>query len=567
MALPVIHLDRPQQTAFTGWSGEVLDYSNLPSAAAVDGQFWMVLNPSGSRWLLNYKASGLYLSESGAWRKINDAQLLLNDSQFAVYNTADNTKQIAFNVAAISTGNKRTATWQDKDITVAGLSDIVYTTPLEIKTAYESNANTNAFTDAEKTKLAGIEAGAQVNTLNSVVAGTNISIDATDPLNPVISSTGGGVSRNNYVLVKSKADLPAPIGGVITLQDGFSYEINGTISLGTDRIVTGVSNIVYGIDKSNDVLVYTGSGAMITSTNQDFSLNKVTTINSTVGSTTFDFIGSGANRVEIAENVFTNSASLGSFKGGFATIIFRNNLIVNNSEGIEFYGVNSDLIITDNLFDGLVGSVNYVNLPSTDSAEYHTVIISRNMFEYTATQFALNISNLVIISDGGLIAENVFEGSTNPINGINGNTPGWDIPNKANINYIGLVEQFLNWGADGAFGTTATVDLSPIIRTESLSDYGPFASTIDCILIASVTHQQNGQTVRVEINDVTNGNVAVAGSQVDFVVPVANTYYSVTTPEVALNPDNEYNIKITRLTGTGNNLAGARSAVWKIKAF
>lgn len=33
----------------------------------------------------------------------------------------------------------------------------------EIKTAYESNADTNAYTDAEKTKLAGVAAGAEVN--------------------------------------------------------------------------------------------------------------------------------------------------------------------------------------------------------------------------------------------------------------------------------------------------------------------------------------------------------------------------------------------------------------------
>lgn len=41
----------------------------------------------------------------------------------------------------------------------------------EIKTAYESNADTNAFTDAEQTKLAGIAAGAEVNTIESVTAG------------------------------------------------------------------------------------------------------------------------------------------------------------------------------------------------------------------------------------------------------------------------------------------------------------------------------------------------------------------------------------------------------------
>ena len=40
----------------------------------------------------------------------------------------------------------------------------------EIKTAYESNADTNAFTDAEKTKLAGIEAGADVTDATNVAA-------------------------------------------------------------------------------------------------------------------------------------------------------------------------------------------------------------------------------------------------------------------------------------------------------------------------------------------------------------------------------------------------------------
>ena len=40
----------------------------------------------------------------------------------------------------------------------------------EIKTAYESNANTNAYTDAEKSKLAGIEAGANVTDTTNVTA-------------------------------------------------------------------------------------------------------------------------------------------------------------------------------------------------------------------------------------------------------------------------------------------------------------------------------------------------------------------------------------------------------------
>lgn len=50
-------------------------------------------------------------------------------------------------------------------------------TAASIKTQYESNADTNAFTDAEQSKLAGIEAGAEVNNISDIDAadllGTN----------------------------------------------------------------------------------------------------------------------------------------------------------------------------------------------------------------------------------------------------------------------------------------------------------------------------------------------------------------------------------------------------------
>jgi hypothetical protein len=45
-------------------------------------------------------------------------------------------------------------------------------TAADLKTAYESNADTNAFTDAEKNKLSGIETGAEVNAVDSVFGRT-----------------------------------------------------------------------------------------------------------------------------------------------------------------------------------------------------------------------------------------------------------------------------------------------------------------------------------------------------------------------------------------------------------
>lgn len=75
---------------------------------------------------------------------------------------------------------------------LASKLDAALFTPEAIKHQYELNADTNAFTDNDLDKLANIEAGAEVNTLNSIVAGSNILIDVTDPLNPIISSIGGG---------------------------------------------------------------------------------------------------------------------------------------------------------------------------------------------------------------------------------------------------------------------------------------------------------------------------------------------------------------------------------------
>lgn len=56
----------------------------------------------------------------------------------------------------------------------------------EVETLYESRPNTNKFEDAEKTKLGGIEAGAQVNTINSQTAGEPT---GSDQVNNVVSLT------------------------------------------------------------------------------------------------------------------------------------------------------------------------------------------------------------------------------------------------------------------------------------------------------------------------------------------------------------------------------------------
>lgn len=84
-------------------------------------------------------------------------------------------------------------------------------TPAEIKTAYESNADTNAFTDDEKTKLSGIEASADVTDATNVAAAGAV-MDSDFGSNGLMKRTGAG----SYDVAVDGVDYMGPGSGVMT---------------------------------------------------------------------------------------------------------------------------------------------------------------------------------------------------------------------------------------------------------------------------------------------------------------------------------------------------------------
>jgi hypothetical protein len=249
MALPVIHLDRAQQAAFTGWAGEVSIYADLPVASSVSGEFWMVLNPTGSRFLLNYKAAGLYLSESNVWRKINDAQILLNDNQFAVYNAADNSKQIAFDASVIATATKRTATWPDKDGTVAMLSDVSIGNYAQ--TVQSATINTTG-----EQSIVGVGVGSLAIPADAFVVGDSFHAK----IGGVLNATGGGGRSEIIVNIKAGATVLASTG-VFDLDNannqGWECELDFTIAaIGATGTICTNGNFAYVKDNDRKVSGY-----------------------------------------------------------------------------------------------------------------------------------------------------------------------------------------------------------------------------------------------------------------------------------------------------------------------
>ena len=139
-------------------------------------------------------------------------------------------------------------------------------TAADLKTAYESNADTNAFTDAEKNKLSGIETGAEVNAVDSVNGATGVVIlttgditedtDAnyvTDAQLAVIGNTIGtntgdqdisGISTNASAIstldgeVVKKSDY-TPAHSILVQQSGTGSP--ESLSIGTNTLIGRLS--------------------------------------------------------------------------------------------------------------------------------------------------------------------------------------------------------------------------------------------------------------------------------------------------------------------------------------
>jgi hypothetical protein len=148
--------------------------------------------------------------------------------------------------------------------------------------------------------------------------------------------------RDNYVLVKSEADLPVPSGGIITLAAGVFYEINGTVLLTNQIALNG--SYIQGADANNDKLIYTpSSGALFTGGNG--GTIKVLTLSApNAGAKVFDVNASiGSENVIMRDCNIGSSDNIGTIKG--FNIVFMS--VVNfygNQNGITYENIGSLLI-------------------------------------------------------------------------------------------------------------------------------------------------------------------------------------------------------------------------------
>ena len=213
-------------------------------------------------------------------------------------------------------------------------------TAAEIKTAYESNANTNAFTDADESKLDGIEASADVtDTTNVTAAGALMdseltNITAVKALNqgvatgdsptfaavnaPLTGNVTGNLTGN--VTGNVTGDLTGDVTGNVT--GNVSGNLTGSVLTAAQTNITSVGTLG-SLDISGNLNVVQ-SGGYLTGFNVDVNNQRVSlwtsnpTVSLDMGGVTNGIrlpVGTTGQRPTGAAGMFRYNSSLEQFEG------------------------------------------------------------------------------------------------------------------------------------------------------------------------------------------------------------------------------------------------------------
>lgn len=180
--------------------------------------------------------------------------------------------------------------------------------------------------------------------------------------------------RDNYVLVKTLADFPAPVSGVITLNPLVLYEINGVIALGANSININGATIT-GQDLNNDRLE-TGSGTLFTGANG--GLIEFVSLVGTSSATLFGLNDATKTKNFILRDCYVlNFGSLGTISGHFMVFF----------DTIGYLGNLTGITYTDNhhLF------VNYVLWFETNAGTYAKLTGTFHLVSFIGGEVSLDV--------------------------------------------------------------------------------------------------------------------------------------------------------------------------------
>ncbi|OAD91797.1 hypothetical protein A7A78_11130 [Aequorivita soesokkakensis] len=234
--------------------------------------------------------------------------------------------------------------------------------------------------------------------------------------------------RNNYVLVKTAADLPAPSGGKITLVSNTLYEINGLITITAPIDLNDA--YVAGLDANEDVISF--PGGVVFKGNTGGSIRNVTL----KGAKAFEITGPGISSATslLVQNTIVDgmTTSVGSISG---LGLYFGNIIqfINNTNGITYTNIGNLLLnnqawlsTNSGTFEKFTGNFSLIEKASGFSTVPSGAI-------------GLDVSTTGLAVANGVLNGTVFSGTGTYINRYTtGSYTGYNFTNAWSVNCPGI---------------------------------------------------------------------------------------------------------------------------------
>ena len=261
----------------------------------------------------------------------------------------------------------------------------------------------------------------------------------------------------NLTSVSSLADLPAPVGGAITLDANKMYVFAGVVNISPNYLNLNGAGL-RGTDPGKDGVMSTCAGGVLRSTGVSVFLENLVVIPASGTTKAYDFadatgtkycnLFSGCSVVEIG----IPSLGVGQTSGFLATTISLN--YWNCQDGLKVTGNVGKFCSTTNFIVGIAaGGAAIEFLPGLT---VNDIDLSNNYFIYPG-QTGIKVDAGATI-DRGRMTTNMFRGVGTYLSGFDSYTPAWEMRQNTNIpNSRALSSVYMN--------NNATATSLPVVGT------------------------------------------------------------------------------------------------------
>jgi len=348
----------------------------------------------------------------------------------------------------------------------SGTSGLQGTSGTSGQTGATGTSGTSGQTGATGTSgtsgVSGAAAGStnqiQYNNGGAFDASANLTFDETTNTFGVTGSSNllGKVNIDDqWVFINTKADLPTPVAGVITLSANVTYVFTGVVDLTGDRIVCGSNTTILGGSSENCRIKSTGlaSGDALITSLYSIPIRNITIEAATGSALDLDGSGASTNAIDWFGVNFTDTPTIGTIVG-YSNFIMQDCAFL-NSAGLTFDGTFGTVGASQSLFSGRASS-------TTMTFAATCVITRRIRFIYSSFVAisggtALNVSASATIPNDGYILDTInFSGGATYVTGVDATSNKALFINCTNITNTSTIG-FMYWQGN-------TTDRTPVVQ-------------------------------------------------------------------------------------------------------